>query len=209
MDEHPEPTPEADLELLRRRDPGAVESWFRRHADLLYTFVYYRVGRDEELATEVVQETFLTALRRIGDYDPSRGAMLAWLTYTARNCIRGALRQKRRYAAALDYWGEVDRGLFAVFRNLAHAPLADEILEKKETADLVRMALSNLPEHYRRALTRHYCGHESLREIARSQGISEGAVKSLLHRARLAFKNALERLAASLDKRTSAERLTP
>jgi RNA polymerase sigma-70 factor (ECF subfamily) len=209
MDEQTEATPNPDLGLLRQRAPRAVERWFREHADPLYTFVFYRVGRDAELATDVVQETFVAALRKIEDYDPRRGAMMPWLTYLARNRIRAALRQRSRTGAAGASWDEIDRRLLQAYRNLATAPLPDEVLERRETVELVQMALSNLPDNYRWALKQHYCEQRSLAEIARSRESTEGAVKSLLHRARLAFRAAFQTIADSLEEPTPTRRVTP
>jgi RNA polymerase sigma-70 factor (ECF subfamily) len=189
----------SDIEYQRllNRDPDTVERWFLEYADALYTFVFYRVDRDRELASEVVQETFLTALRKIKDYEPGRGAMLSWLAYTARNLIRKALRSRGRIKEIGDRWEEIDRKLLAAYGELERTPLPDEVLERKETAELVRMTLSSMPENYRRALREHYCEQRSLGEIADGSGMSESAVKSLLHRARLAFRTAFQTIAAS------------
>jgi RNA polymerase sigma-70 factor (ECF subfamily) len=188
---------EIEYRQLRDRDPEAVERWFLEYADAVYTFVFYRVGRNEELATEVVQETFLAALRKIGDFDPDRGEMLPWLTYTARNCIRKALRRRGRQKEIGDRWEEIDRKLLAAYGELASSPLPDEVLEKKETTELVQMALSNLPDSYRRALMQHHCEQRSLEEMAGGCGMSESAIKSLLYRARLAFRAAFQTIAES------------
>ena len=75
--------------------------------------------------------------------------------------------------------------------------------------ELVQAALSNLPEHYREALTLHYCQQRSLEEIAGSRGTNAGAVKSLLHRARLAFKTAFETLADSLGQQSPVRKGAP
>jgi len=198
-----------DLRLLREREPRAVERWFEAHADPLYTFVYYRVGRDGDLAAEVVQETFLTALHKIEDYDPGRGAMQAWLTYLSRNHIRAALRRRSRSTQVDTDWDAVDRKLLRAYVELSASPLPDEVLERRETVELVQMALANLPENYRLALRQHYCEQRSLAEIARARESTEGAVKSLLHRARLAFKAAFETIATSLDPASPAGRVTP
>jgi RNA polymerase sigma-70 factor (ECF subfamily) len=198
-----------DIRKLRERKPRAIEGWFLEHADALYTFIYYRVGKDEELATELVQETFLAALERIDDYDQARGPMLPWLTYTARNRIRKALRERGRLKALGDRWEYIDRKLLAAYAELAVSQLPDEVLVREETAELVRMALSNLPENYRSALEQHYCRELPLREIAGSLGTSEGAVKSLLHRARLAFKAAFETIAESFERQPRPRRVIP
>jgi RNA polymerase sigma-70 factor (ECF subfamily) len=209
MTKHPDPISVTDLERLRRRSPAAVERWFLNHADGVYTFVFYRVGGDDELAAEVVQDTFVTALDRIDDYDPERGGMSTWLALTARNCIRAALTRSKRHRAEAARWQAIDESLLAAYREMERSPLPDEIIEKQETADLVRMTLAHLPEDYREALTRRYCRQESLRQIAASRGVTDGAAKSLLHRARSAFRAAFLTLASSLDDRPTSREVLP
>ncbi len=183
-----------DLHLLRRRDPDAVERWFLQYADALYTFVLHRVGKDEDLAADVAQDTFVHALKNIGDYRPERGSMFAWLTWTARNRIRRSLRVRRRFAPLIDAWDAADRELEKAAEAVDPRPLSRELLERRETEDLVQMALANVPFRYGKVLRRHYCHEQPLRQIAASEGMTEGAVKALLHRARLAFKAAFQAL---------------
>jgi RNA polymerase sigma-70 factor (ECF subfamily) len=202
----------ADLPYLRRlrqRDPQAVERWFLDHVDPLYTFVFYRVNRDPALAEDVVQETFLTALGKIGSFDPERGAMHPWLTYTARNCIRAALRRRGLLETVGETWDRIDERLAAAFRQLGDASLPDALVERRETVELVQMALANIPEKYRRALHSHYCRERSLEEIAASLETSASAVKSLLHRARLAFKAAFQTIADAWEPRPPKRRILP
>jgi RNA polymerase sigma-70 factor (ECF subfamily) len=208
MRKPPDTLEASDLELLRTREPQAVERWFLDHADAVYTFVFYRVGKDEELATDIVQDTFLAALRKIDQYDPKRGAMAAWLTYVARNWIRRALKRKGRYEAYSEFWDQVDQRLLAAWRGIAAAPLPEEVLGQQETTEMVHMALAHIPANYQRALQQRYYQQRPLDEIARAEGMTEGAVKSLLHRARLAFKTAFETLANALDDRSPVGRAT-
>ena len=209
MDTRLKPPEQLDHHGLRRRDPQALERWFLDHADAVYTFVYYRVGRDREIATEVVQETFLDALRKLDEFDPSRGGMLTWLTWVARNRIRQSLRDRGRYRTTDDPWDKIDARLLDSYRALESTPLPDEVVERHETAELVQTALANLPDGYRQALREHYCDQRSLREMATTRNVSEGAVKSLLHRSRLAFKAAFRTIAESFAEDTAVRRVTP
>lgn len=190
MTPDPSITRPVDLDALRARQPQAVERWFREHADAVYTFAFYRVGKDPDLATDVVQDTFAMALARIGEYDPARGMMLVWLTYFCRNCIRTALREHRRGTALATFWDETDERLLFAYRQLATLPLPDDVLQHKETRELVQLTLASIPGNYQQVLTQHYFEQRPLKDIAAFHGSSEGAVKSLLHRARLAFKTA-------------------
>ena len=194
-----------EYRLLRARRPEAVQSWFLRYADPLYTFVFYRVARERDIAADVVHETFLKALEKIDQFDAERGTMLSWLKYTARNCIRTALRQRARYRAHLALWDAVDRRLADAYRRLADAPLPEEILQQKETAELVHMTMAQLPENYRLVLKEHYWSDRSVKDIASAHGMTPSGVKSLLHRARLAFKNTLLTLTESFSGPPAAE----
>ncbi len=188
-----------DIARLRIRDTEAVRKWFHAYSDALYTFVYYRVGKDSDTAADVVQETFLQGLRKIANYDSQRGSMLVWLSYLCKNNIKKALRAKYRHKSYEQVWQEIDQCLLQAYELIATEPLSDEILEREETAELVRMTLANIPGNYKLVLTEHYYQQKALREIAVSMGVSEGAVKVMLHRARDAFRVAFLRLLKSFD----------
>src|SRR5262245_41048361 len=75
--------PYSDESLLRAAvlagDGGAWRSLYERHFDALYAYVRLRAGGDGELSDEAVQECWLTAVRRLRDFDPGRGTFAAWL----------------------------------------------------------------------------------------------------------------------------------
>ena len=188
--------PGADLRAAQRGDRDAIARFYDAHVDGLYTFVFYRVGRDAALAEDVVQETFALALAKRAEYDPARGTTSAWLTVLSRNVIRDHLRDHRR----VEQWDRIDASLSETFAAMADRPLPGEVLERAETRDLVHIAIANLPEQYRRALTRKYVDGESLETLARDLGISVDAAKSLLARARRAFRDTFATVSAQLSE---------
>lgn len=197
----------ADAERLSRAragDDAALVELYERHVDGLWAFVFYRVGRDPVLCEDVVQETFLIALERdavpddrITRFDPERGSLGGWLCGLSRNVIRRQLRASRRGHELGQTWERIDATLVQVFSSLDSAPLGDEVLAREETRDLVQMTIANLPDDYRDALERKYVRGESLRELAIAHECSESAAKSMLARARRAFKDAFAALAQS------------
>lgn len=194
--------PSADLHAARRGDREAIERFYDAHVEGLYTFIYYRVGRDTALAEDIVQETFTIALSRQADYDPARGSVGSWLTVLSRNVIRDHLRAHRRGDDLAATWERIDATLAQTFASMAEAPLPGEVLERAETRDLVHMAVANLPEQYRTALTRKYVDGESLETLAGEFGISVDATKSLLARARRAFRDTFATLSTNLSEVT-------
>jgi RNA polymerase sigma-70 factor (ECF subfamily) len=181
--------PDHDLRAAARGDAAAVGRFYDAHVDSLYAFVFYRVGRDATLAEDVVQETFARALGRVADYDPARGSVVAWLCTLSRNVIRDQLRSHRRSEELADTWERIDASLAQIFESLEDAPLPGDILERVETRALVNMTITHLPEQYRVVLARKYVDGDSLETLSKELGLSVDAVKSLLARARRAFRD--------------------
>ena len=197
-----------DFRRLCRREREEVVRWFDSYADPVYGFIFYRVGRDADLAGDVAQETFVTALETIDRFDHARGDMFPWLTYIARNCIRKALRRRSKDRGLPEFWETVDHRLSETLAEQVTNRIPEGLLEQKETAELVRMALTHLPLRYQVALQRRYFEDLSLHEMAALEKSSEGAMKALLHRARQAFRDAFETIATSCLEGDSEGRVT-
>jgi RNA polymerase sigma-70 factor (ECF subfamily) len=192
--------PDADWRAAQAGDRAAIARFYDAHVDGLYAFVFYRVARDATLAEDAVQETFTLALSRVADYDPARGSVASWLAMLSRNVIRDHLRAHRRSDALQQTWERIDATLAQTFAAMAERPLPGEVLERAETRDLVHMAVANLPDQYRTALTRKYVDGESLETLAGELGISIDAAKSLLARARRAFRDTFATLSAHFSE---------
>ena len=184
---------EFDLESLQRGELRAIQAWFEQYADNVYAFVFYRVGKDESRAKDVVQETFLEAMKRISVFDPERGSMMAWLTTLSRNHITRAMREAGLLAANKQRQ-QINYELHRIYEQIAHEPIPPEVLSRQETRDLVNETLGTMPGNYRKVLTLYYHRGLSQAEIAQRANKSPGAIKVLLHRARAAFKEAFLRL---------------
>lgn len=194
----------ADAQSLARArvgDESALGELYERHVDGLWSFVFYRVGRDPVLCEDVVQETFLRALERGHGFDPGRGSFGGWLCGLSRNVIRKHMRTIRRAHELGETWERIDATLVQIFQGLERAPLGDEVLAREETRDLVHMTIANLPDDYREALERKYVRGQSLRELAAGLACSEDAAKSMLARARRAFREAFAALATAFGER--------
>jgi len=137
----------------------------------LYAYVLWRCAGLRDRADEVVQETWLTAVRRLRAFDPSAGSFASWLRGIAANLLRNRFRRERvRRTQPLD-----------------SEPLA-EATEPQENAERVAVALSALPEHYEAVLRAKYLEGQSVAAIAEARDETPKAVESLLTRARQAFR---------------------
>jgi len=175
------------------QDRASVDALISEHLEPLYAFVHYRVGGDRARAEDIVQETFLIAVRDLSRFD-GRSSFHAWLCGIARNKLR-AERRKLRPLALADALGDADADIDAILVDIARDPLPDEVLERAETKDLVGATLSSLPTEYQRALTGKYVDGLSTAAIAAREKKSAKAAESTLTRARTAFARVFELLA--------------
>lgn len=196
------PTPDEsrdEVALCRRIAAGegsAASELIANHADQLYEFVHYRVGGDRQTAEDVVQDTFLTALGKLDEFD-GRAALHTWLCGIAKNRIRNE-RRRSKPRALEDVLAEADPEIDAILADIERTPLPEWVLEKRETRELVGATLGSLPPDYVRALLEKYVEGRSVRDLALELGRGAKATESLLFRARAAFARVFTLLA---DKR--------
>lgn len=174
-------------------DRSAAEALLAAHLDPLYEFVHYRIGGDAERAQDVVQDTFLVALERMHAFD-GRSSLYTWLCGIAKNKIR-AVHGRRRTRSLDEVLESADSEIDAILAQIEREPLPLEVIERRETRDLVGATLSSLPPEYKRTLVEKYVEGRSLAEIAARAGKGEKATESMLTRARVAFARVFELLA--------------
>ncbi len=181
-------------------DSEAVRVFAESMLPPLYHFCLYRVGKDQHRCEEVVQETLVRALKQLDQYDPKRSGnnIFPWLTGLARNEISRVLSRDRRSLSLDELWQRMDRELMVLFDRLESEPLAEDLLMREETREMVCTAMSQLPPNYREALQAKYLEGASVREMADNHRTTEKAVESLLTRARQAFRTAFLALCRSL-----------
>jgi len=188
-------------QAARSAQPWAVRLLADQALQSVYDFCLYRLGRRRDLCEEVVQETMVQALRRLADYDPDRSGnqIFGWLTGLARNEIRRVLAREKAADTLGRMWQRIDQELLDVYARLDSQELADQVLQRRETQDMVNAAMSQLPPHYRLALEDKYVRGLSMQQMALTQQTTPKAVESLLTRARAAFRAAFLALARNLS----------
>ena len=173
-----------------RGDEAAVKALLAQVLQPLYNFCLYRVGKNQHWCEEVVQETMLRALRDLINYDPPRAQnnIFPWLSGLARNEIQRVLAREKSNASIQTLWANLDQELLGLYAKLEAEPLADDVLQREETRELVNATMAQLPDHYRVTLEDKYVHGKSQREMAELRQLSEKALESLLVRARKAFR---------------------
>jgi RNA polymerase sigma-70 factor (ECF subfamily) len=165
-------------------DAQAWRDFLTRQMPGLYSMFMNR-WRNPSLAEELVQKTVFDAVRGRSSYMPERGSPEQWIGGIARNNIRLEIRTRATRPS-------INGDISTYIEVMDKTELPDEILEKKETSQLVRKAMEQLDEKQRDVLTKKYIESLSAREIADEMGLTEKAVHSLLYRARKALESELK-----------------
>ncbi|MFL6550091.1 MAG: RNA polymerase sigma factor [Povalibacter sp.] len=184
-----------ERELVRRMLAGeerAFNTFFETYFPRVYRFALPRLAGDAEASKEVVQATMVKAMRNLATF---RGdaALFSWVCQICRRQIVDHLRADRRRTnrvVLLEDSPEMSAALDSI-----EAPQEDEPLQQygaDETRRLVRTVLDRLPSRYGDVLEWKYVEGRSVDEIGDLLGIGHTAAQSLLARARIAFREALE-----------------
>lgn len=166
-----------DRELLTACRDGDESSWealVDRYQRLIYT-IPRRAGLNQDQASEVFQEVFVTLLQKLDDInDPDR--LHAWLVTAARRKT-WRLMSKERSLRVVDS-DDDDDGEDSMNLIADENPLPDEVLLRLEEQHRVRTAVADLDERCQKLLTMLYYQHEppSYAEIADIFGTTEGSI---------------------------------
>jgi len=159
--------------------------------DLVYRYAYRLCG-DMESANDLVQETFLNAFRGMNAFR-GEAQVSTWL-YTIASRAAMRLRRKRKGAPerelSLEEFIPTSDGEFRLQIPI-EGLTPEQALENKELREALDQAINKLPKKYRIALVLRDMEGLSAKESAGIMGLSERAVKSRLHRARLFVRREL------------------
>jgi RNA polymerase sigma-70 factor (ECF subfamily) len=191
---------EADLALverLRGGDTAALEALMERYASRVYRLAH-GITRNEADAEEVVQDVFLAVFRKIHTFE-GRAALGSWIYRVATNAAL-ITRRGRRGDREVSFDPQLptflpdghragDRDF--LLTDWSQTPETE--LLSQETRAILDRAIDALPAQYRAVLVLRDVEGLSNEEVAEAVGDSGAAVKSRLHRARMALREALTR----------------
>lgn len=193
------PQPEATLdvdeaalvEALQAGDEAAFETLLREYGGPLLA-VARRMLRNEADAADAVQDAFLSAYKSIDSF-AGDAKLSTWLHRIVVNAALMKLRTQRRKPAQ-----QIDDLLPQFLEDGHHASgvkrwreTVEQALDRKEMKQLVHESIDTLPETHREVLLLRDIEQHDTAATAELLGISEGAVKTRLHRARQALRELL------------------
>lgn len=184
-----------DHDLIRRMlsgDERAFGAFFEVYFPRLYRFALPRLGRDVEASREVVQATLVKVMRNLASYR-GEAALFTWMCQICRREIVDYLRATRRRSERLVLLDDDDE-IRAALESIEAPEETNPSVQysRAELRRVVRQVLDRLPERYGDVLEWKYIEGRSVEEIGALLGIGHIAAQSLLARARISFRQALE-----------------
>jgi RNA polymerase sigma-70 factor (ECF subfamily) len=186
------PTDDELIARARAKDFAAFEELLVRYEDKVFRLAF-RILRNETDAKEILQETFVSIWRKLDTFkgDSQFGS---WVYRIATNAALMRLRSHRRHPEVsteelpigyLDNYGTP----MPAGENWSKRP--DDELQSSELRAHIQSAVDALPDIYRTVFVIRDVEGLSTEETAEVLGISVPTVKTRLHRARIALRDAI------------------
>jgi len=197
---------ENDEQLVRRAQAGdnrAFDELVRRYQDKVYRLCF-RILRHEEDAAEALQDAFLSAFRGLARFK-AESTFSTWLYRIATNASLMKYRKRRDGHISFEQSqsGDEDAEPLQV-PDWSAQPLQD--LLDAETRQVMEEGVQRLPEELRTVFVLRDIEELSNGQVAEILGLTVAAVKSRLHRARIALRDRLNRYFADKMMRKGRRR---
>jgi RNA polymerase sigma-70 factor (ECF subfamily) len=183
------------LERLRSGDEQAFVTLVRRHHGAMMRVASSFVP-SQQVAEEVVQETWVAVLRGLEDFE-GRSSLRTWLFRILVNRARTAGVRERRSVAVGDRLPSVDGSRFDDSGSWLVPPdpwpdRVDDMIHAQAVAKLLRAAIADLPDRQRRVVTLRDIEGLSGAQVCGILDLTEANQRVLLHRARSRLRQVIE-----------------
>lgn len=183
-DRYAQPVPtvmpdERSLDVAFANGDADLRLVYDAHGSLVYSLCRRALG--DEAAKDATQEVFVSAWRKREQFDPSKGALGAWLVGITKRRIIDQARSEGRHA---------NRRAEALHDDRAPAgtPAPERTVDRMFAAQL----LQNLPSRMREVIELVYVHDLTHREVAEQTGLPIGTVKSDVRRGILRIRDEME-----------------
>ena len=176
--------------------------WVTKHADYLYSYAVTRIN-DEELARDLVQETFLAALEKVGKFE-SRSSESTWLTAIMKNKIVDIYRKKssgllKRQEVRMedqdsDDFFEAEDGHWNVqCQPQAFGLEVHDLFAGKEFEHILRHCMQKLPTLWFSVFTMKHIDEETTEAICSELKVTASNYWVMIHRAKVNLRECLQK----------------
>lgn len=186
------------VQLLAKADRAAFEYLFKKHNRSMVKLAQ-GIVRSRAIAEEIAQDSWMSVLSKVGDFE-GRSSLAGWIFSIVVNKAKTVAKRNGR-TVSFDDNGE-ENGLAAAFDGngrwkdlpaLWYEVTPEQIADGRKQLHTVTAAMETLPDGQKSVLLLRVQEGLETPEVAHALGITEGNVRILLHRARLALRAALDK----------------
>jgi RNA polymerase sigma factor (sigma-70 family) len=165
----PDITSEPLVGRLKNRDRAALETLYDKYSGALYGAII-RIIKQEDLADEILQDTFLRIWDKIDSYDAAKGRLFTWMLNIARNLAIDKTRSKE--ISQQSKTGDLEN-FVGTYDRQESGVLPVDTIGLTET-------LNRLPQEQRFVVDHLYLKGYTQSELAEESGIPLGTIKTRL-----------------------------
>ena len=177
---------EKDFFLVQRALCGDQEAYaaiFKKYKIIL-TIQISEIINDNDLASDIVMETFEKAFKRLKNFQPDY-QLSAWLVRIGRNCAIDYCRKRNRVnIVSIDEGFNDTEDERPTLQLLDDSRTPEESMSFKQRLEFVRTVIDEMPEVSRRVLQMKFFDDFSYEEIADELDFTVQQVKNAMHKAR-------------------------
>jgi RNA polymerase sigma-70 factor (ECF subfamily) len=173
---------------VSQRDAEAFQALYETYLDIVYRYVYYKVGNGH-LAEDLTQQIFLKAWEAIHRYQWRELPFQHWLLRLARNAV-------------IDYYRAVRPANPTLLDPIGEGIDPEAELTHGEMVQMLQDAVRQLPEEQREVIVLRFIEQMPHAEVARHLGKSTATVRVIQHRALQALRRLLDQAEQRATKRS-------
>ena len=164
----------SDVDIIKRAKANSqiFEELYRKYADKVYNYFWYRTGHQKDVAEDLMQETFYRAFKHLSRFQIRGYSYLTYLLTIAHNILANYYRSQKMIPMS-ELGDDFD----------VPAEITDS-LERKIEAEALWRAIQDLSPTERDAILMRYQKEMPIKDISRVMARTENAVKLILSRAR-------------------------
>jgi len=176
------------------------QQWVALHADYLYAFAITRIG-DKEQARDLVQETFLSALEGLDNFE-QKSSERTWLTAILKNKIMDVYRKRSRQpkTKSLNMPEAESQFFHSEMNNWKKEEWPAEFgieeadpLHHKELRKILQACMQKLPPLWLSIFSMKHVDDESTTTICSELKVSDTNFWAIIHRAKVNLRACLQR----------------
>lgn len=179
---------------LQQADAVVAEQWLDEFIHVIYTWLYYQVGADADIAAKLTAGTFERAIRKLAQFNPDSETMLQWLRDQAKMARDEGLAVRQMQPQRPWAWSQLPDGVLCGLSRFRNEPLPEDVINNPFVREIVQASLAEMETPNRELMMYRYNRLETSEQIANQTGKNVQEINDRLYRCRHFFRRVFVQL---------------